>query len=94
MKDLPTAEEFIEQYLRGDRVHDDINKVVDEEEAIEAMIEFAKLHVEAALKEASDNAEADYTYEVFGGEFYDQPIYRYFVKKDSILNSYPLENIK
>jgi len=83
MKDLPTAEEFIEQYLRGDRVHDDINKVVDEEEAIEAMIEFAKLHVEAALKNASEDVELE-TYGNFGNS----------VNKDSILNSYPLENIK
>jgi hypothetical protein len=83
MKDLPTAEEFIEQYLRGDRVHDDINKVVDEEEAIEAMIEFAKLHVEKALKNASEDVELE-TYGNFGNS----------VNKDSILNSYPLENIK
>ena len=83
MKDLPTAEEFIEQYLRGDRVHDDINKVVDEEEAIEAMIEFAKLHVAQALKEASEDVELE-TYGNFGNS----------VNKNSILNSYPLENIK
>jgi len=92
MKDLPTAEEVIEQYLRGDRVHDDINKVVDEEEAIEAMIEFAKLHVEAALKEASENATVtpiDHE-EISEGSF--RPIWG--VDDDSILNSYPLKNIK
>ena len=82
-KVIPTAEEFIEQYLRGDRVHDDINKVVDEEEAIEAMIEFAKLHVEKALKNASEDVELE-TYGNFGNS----------VNKDSILNSYSLENIK
>jgi len=92
MKDLPTAEEVIEQYLRGDRVHDDINKVVDEEEAIEAMIEFAKLHVEAALKEASENATVtpiDHE-EISEGSF--RPIWG--VDDDSILNSYSLNNIK
>jgi hypothetical protein len=84
MKKLPTSEEFLKE-----------NNVVGMTDLLSPMmIEFAKLHVEQALKEASDNAEADYTYEGFGGEFYDQPIYRYFVKKDSILNSYPLENIK
>jgi hypothetical protein len=81
---IPIAEEFLQQS----------NVVGMTDLMIPLMIEFAKLHVEQALKEASDNAEADYTYEGFGGEFYDQPIYRYFVKKDSILNSYPLENIK
>jgi hypothetical protein len=83
-KVIPIAEEFLQQS----------NVVGMTDLMIPLMIEFAKLHVEQALKEASDNAEADYTYEGFGGEFYDQPIYRYFVKKDSILNSYPLENIK
>jgi hypothetical protein len=43
-------------------------------------IEFAKLHVEAALKEASES-ESDGT---FGTMIYP----------DSILNCYPLENIK
>jgi len=90
MENIPTAEEL----LATKETFDSEYPTVSISDAIEAMIEFAKLHVEAALKEASDNAEADYTYEGFGGEFYDQPIYRYFVKKDSILNSYPLENIK
>ena len=59
----------------------------------EMMKTFAKMHVEAALKEAFEKVEIDYTYEGSGGEFDDHPIYRHFVKKDSILNSYPLENI-
>jgi hypothetical protein len=50
--------------------------------AIEAMIEFAKLHVEAALKEAAEKA---ITEEVWGD---------YYVDKKSILNSYPLISIK
>ena len=48
-----------------------------------AMIEFAKLHVEAALEEA--NRKVIVTY------YYDEGIR---VNKDSILNAYPLENIK
>jgi len=49
----------------------------------ELMIEFAKMHVEAALKAAYDNIE--YT-EVDSSVPY--------VVEESILNSYPLENIK
>jgi hypothetical protein len=49
----------------------------------EIMIEFTKLHVEAALKEASEDVELE-TYGNFGNS----------VNKDSILNSYPLEKIK
>jgi hypothetical protein len=47
-----------------------------------AMIEFAKLHIEAALKEASETADL-----TDNGRF---P----YVDKDSILNSYSLDNIK
>ena len=50
----------------------------------EAMIEFAKLHVEAALKSAYDNAVVS----KFPGDT------NYQVEPDSILNSYPLTNIK
>ena len=91
MEKIPTAEEFLEQYLRGDRVHDDINRVVDEDDAIEAMIEFAKLHVEAALKAASEKAlmEEDW---VWNGEE-ENRVYT-GVDKDSILNSYSLDKIK
>jgi hypothetical protein len=53
------------------------------------MIEFAKLHVDAALKKASDEAEVfkdldikNTTYGMIG------------VNSDSILNAYPLTNIK
>jgi hypothetical protein len=57
------------------------------DDAVVMMIEFAKLHVEAALKEASEkaivNTEPDYR----GGEWS-------IVDTDSILNAYPLENIK
>lgn len=82
-----TAEEFLEQYLRGNRVHDDIDRVVDEDNAIEAMIEFAKLHVETALKNASEGQiEKDLYMMREYGESMDW--------KSSILNSYPLEKIK
>ena len=55
-------------------------------------IEFAKLHVEAALKEASEKATVtpvDHE-EISEGSF--RPIWG--VDDDSILNSYSLDNIK
>lgn len=51
--------------------------------ALDAMIEFAKLHVQEALKEASKKAEINY--EDFSGKYID---------KDSILNAYNLDDIK
>lgn len=56
----------------------------------ETMIEFAKIHVEAALKSAAENAELDDIGSHNGEEWISHTI----VDKDSILKSYPLDNIK
>ena len=53
------------------------------ENAIKAMIEFAKYHVEKALKQASENAEVNVL------DYND-----YEVNKESILNAYPTNLIK
>ena len=84
MKQIPTAEEILNNnvYITQDGiedVHDSLSTVAD------VMIEFAKLHVEAALKAASENARLkELEIHLSDGS----------VDKDSILNSYPLENIK
>lgn len=76
MEKIPTANELFEQYhgFEADSSSRDI---------ISLMIEFAKIHVEAALKQASKKAIC---IEYMEGE--------YDVKTDSILNSYSLDNIK
>ena len=53
----------------------------------EFMIEFAKMHVQEALKQASEKAQA-YNKPKFRSDINPQ------VDMESILNSYPLENIK
>jgi len=86
MEKIPTAEEIMQKHLDP---HDCLRLSKCYEMTLEAMIEFAKMHVEAALKEASEKAKTIYI-EPDGcatGDYYD-------VDKDSILNSYPLENIK
>ena len=50
-----------------------------------AMIEFAKLHVEAALKEAEKETVKHISKTILELNMYN---------KNSILNAYPLENIK
>jgi hypothetical protein len=71
------------------------DKMTDENDEItstEMMIEFAKIHVEAALKEASKKAkitERKVTLDNTGGYVRVPTIYKRY-----ILNSYPLENIK
>jgi hypothetical protein len=74
-----TASEFL----------NDITNITYSQE--EMMIEFAKLHVEAALKSASENATIDDIGSPnCDGEWMSCDI----VNKDSILNCYSLDNIK
>lgn len=101
MEKIPTAKEFCEKKFKEINPATswiDFNK--------EVMIEFAKLHVEAALKEASENVKLiEYGCSDFRVTDEDAPnpyfISGYFgedsqikISEDSILNSYPLENIK
>ena len=80
MSKIPTAEEFYKQTTGCLMNHRDI-KI--------AMIEFAKLHVEAALKEAGENAFITNHKPTLE----DDRVYKK-IDKDSILNAYPLDNIK
>jgi hypothetical protein len=79
---IPTANELFEQYhgFEADSSSRDI---------ISLMVEFAKLHVEAALKEASEKASlTDFAYEFLQEGAYDA------IDKETILKAYPLDNIK
>jgi len=66
------------------------------EDVEKSMIEFAKMHVTAALKEASKKVE--HTIDTDWVDFHDfskgHNGINVIIDKDSILNSYPLENIK
>jgi len=77
---IPTAEYYLDNlaFLGGNDIHAGV---------VDAMKEFAKLHVEEALKQASERAEsAAYQYlRVADDEDYN---------KDLVLSAYPLENIK
>lgn len=82
MNKILTAEEFLNNFrfeagkVIGNRDFDTM--------ALYAK-EFAKLHVQAALEEASEKA----TLNVSTNDWQQK-----FVDKDSILNAYPLKNIK
>lgn len=83
---IPTAEEFIISTKLVVKF-DNTQGCILEEELPSLFIEFAKLHVQAALKAADDNADVtvidvDMTGTIWG------------VDSDTILNAYPLENIK
>ena len=104
-KNLPTAEEFCNERLGFEQYGTDVPYF---------MIAFAKIHVKAALKAASENTKLakafNYgSYNESAAEFKPTSL-TVFIKeeyghgdsgyvaiktdKDSILNSYPLTNIK
>lgn len=74
MNTIPTAKELFDKMISEN----------DEATSTEMMIEFAKMHVEVALRAA------------IKVEVWEQRSYRGLseLEKDSILNSYSLENIK
>lgn len=74
---VPTAKEFLERDESG---------VYTEVDITQAMIEFAKLHVEAALTEASKTTRWKEQITMQGLQV--------TIIKSSILNAYPLTNIK
>lgn len=75
MSKIPTAEEFLINSVDQSRYGSDVEGV---------MIQFAKFHVEAALKVALEDSPT--------GSSTDIPTYEEM--KNAILNAYPLTNIK
>ena len=93
-----TAEEFLvrdelfKTPLTEEEKHYYIDRIITHDDYIKGMIEFAKMHVQEALKQASEKAcvtPIDHE-EISEGSF--RPIWG--VDDESILNAYPLENIK
>ena len=83
MKQVSTAVQFLR--FKSDISEDKTSvEYLTDCEVEEIMIEFAKMHVEAALEAASENAEFDVDIE---GNFTN-------IDSTSILNSYPESNIK
>ena len=87
MSTVPTAKEFYDAHYSDD--------------AVVIMRDFAKLHVEAALKEASERSKVRKdTYIMGSGTTEVEQMFNYgngishYVDQNSILNAYPLTNIK
>lgn len=105
---IPTAEEFARSLTSsgGGR------NIYSIQEVAMVAIELSKLHVQAALKAASENARMDChdltsngevcqtsdhrlgIDEYHGHEGYNEDPIRIVIQKESILNAYPLGNIK
>jgi len=82
MKQLPTAEEILN--------HFHFNYKGDENSTLEAMREFAKLHVKTAIEAAAENASVKYVHNPKMSDYNHETA---VVDKESILNSYPDGNI-
>jgi hypothetical protein len=87
MSKIPTAEEFFKSSIPK---YESVSELMTDGDIFYHAKEFAKLHVEAALKAAAENAETkeEASYGV------DEIYYTRVVDKDSILNAYSLTNIK
>lgn len=86
MSNIKTAKEVIKEQF-GVSIHSNNSAPMDKGECIVCMIEFAKMHVELALTKANEEAIAI----IISDDFVDAEVE---IDEDSILNSYPLENIK
>lgn len=91
-----SVEEFLKKF---NKEKGNIDKLYYESYIIGFAKEFAKLHVEAALKEAFNNSEMrvsenDTNETSSFTDNYDDGYVTITVSKDSILNAYPLTNIK
>jgi hypothetical protein len=81
-----TAEECLRNYVG--------NNIIAYGDITHIMIEFAKLHVEAALKEAINNVRIIDDPNSYCGNTGSEYPPDQILDTDAILNSYPLENIK
>jgi hypothetical protein len=89
MENVETAEEVLSAYLPGLLIVSDGVQEVKVSKALEAMKCYARLHVEAALKSAAENARTSTRGCSDGHECWDVT----GVDKDSILRAYPLDKI-
>ena len=87
--------------LTGKETYDPEYPTVSKHDALEAMIEFAKLHVAEALKVASEKGkvsvycgEGGLQVKTYTTDPNNKDEYEIVVDEYSILNAYPLENIK
>ena len=97
MEKILTATEFIQDYLDVDcdfieSMEEQLNNCsgFGFDNIPDLMAEYAKYHVEAALKAVLDKIRlSDEVCEVLQKHYFEE-----YINKESILNSYPLDNIK
>lgn len=91
MSKIPTAEDWLQMSPISHYYDDKTDRIVCFADNVKyAMIEFAKLHCEEQQKEILNQVELITDIDVK----HDGPVAKISINNDSILNAYPLENIK
>lgn len=88
-KSIPTTEELFKEYSYNISLAEGhYDYYVDKDDFKEALVKFAKLHVKAALESAAEKVIIE------DDEYIEDGHYTKIVDKQSILDAYPLDNIK
>lgn len=89
---IPTAEDFLKQFNNEEG---NIDKLYYDSYVLKFAKKFAKLHVQEALKQASENVIVDYTLlEDYNKTLLVDENIEVYAITSSILDSYSLDNIK
>jgi hypothetical protein len=88
MSNMPTAEEFIIQKQK----ELGYNPLIDMQRSSETLIEFARLHCIAQRESILENVRIEYFLE--GEDEFGNDVYGEKINEQSILEAYPLDNIK
>jgi len=104
---IPTAKELVEQHQLTWKSTGAPVPLISTKNLEKSLVEFARLHVEAALKAASEKSMLAIQPEGLDKQFSKESQYsergghgepnwttRITINEESILNAYPLENIK
>ena len=88
-----TVDNFIpdDKYYFIERIQGNMETCLLKEDVKKMMINYGKYCVEQALKSASENAVVEEKFKLTWSDEFES---YFIVDKDSILNSYPSENIK
>lgn len=89
---IPTAEEFLKTKTLSPSKNMYGGYNIPYSYLQSLLIEFAKLHVQKALEQAGENAQLYHNNEYL--DEFDDPAGLVTIAKDTILESYPLTNIK
>ena len=96
MSKIPTAEDFLQEHPQISHFYDDkTNQMVCFSADVQkALIEFAKRHCQAQQEAILENVKTKQKKKINQGSSGSEYHYSTIIDKNSIINAYPLDNIK